>query len=54
MMDNVWFVVDVVIGISILIGAASLLSHGYSDKREACIKAGYKWSPTKYVCVVNP
>lgn len=54
MIDNIQFIIVVGLAFSMLIGAAKLLSHGYSDKREACVKAGYVWSPTKYVCTVQP
>jgi hypothetical protein len=54
MIANIQFIIIVGLALAMLIGAAKLLSYGYSDKREACIKAGYVWSPTKYVCTVKP
>jgi len=46
--------VFVAICVGLMFGIAALLSYKHQDKRAACIKAGYTWSPTKYVCTVNP
>lgn len=53
-LDNLGFALFVFMAMAVLILAAGALSDAHKDKREACIKAGYTWSPTKYVCTVEP
>jgi hypothetical protein len=50
-----WFQVAIICGISlaIMIGVAEFLASAHSADRSACLAAGYEWSATKYVCVVN-
>jgi len=53
-LDNIRFLILVASLLGLLILAAKLLADGHKDERAACIKAGYSWSPTKYVCTVKP
>ena len=52
-MDNIQFVIFVVVCLSMLIGAAKFLQYAHKDEQVACVAAGYTWSPTKYVCVIK-
>lgn len=51
--DNVRFTVFVILALAGLMLVANVLAGAHKDERDACIKAGYEWSATKYVCVVN-
>lgn len=52
--DNVQFVVFVGLALLLLCFAAMGLAKLHEPERRACVKAGYEWSATKYVCVVKP
>jgi hypothetical protein len=52
-METFQAIVISAIAISVMILMAGVLSEAHSSQKEACIKAGYEWSATKYVCVAN-
>jgi hypothetical protein len=52
-LDNLAFGLIIFALLMLLILGAGALSSAHSDEREACIKAGYEWSATKYACTVN-
>jgi len=50
-----WLQVIVIGGAALflMIGMAAVLGEAHAPQRKACVEAGYEWSATKYVCVVN-